>query len=237
MKEYKLFNTDGKTFFDFRSEPDSRCEGFTLTYCDNGTVVMSGDYGTLCWQRNWHSATEKDFQRDYGFPNKETGIGYFAEKVCQFGIPQQIEEWNKEKAIADLKEFAKSYELENDEKMKSLIEETEGLEEWNEDGFYEIRNQYDDWDMWESKIGIRYTEQFIFMFKILQSVSEQIWEVINNQDKKNEREQLEFCGILDTWYNECKGQFTGTHPLGMRKEDLKSQVCKWIEEKKFDKSK
>jgi hypothetical protein len=45
--EYNLFNTDGKTFFDFRSDPESRCEGFTLSFLDDGTVVMSGDYGCL----------------------------------------------------------------------------------------------------------------------------------------------------------------------------------------------
>jgi hypothetical protein len=49
----------------------------------------------------------------------------------------------------------------------------------------------------------------------------------------NEKEQLEFCYILDTWYMHCKGQFSGTHPLGMRKEDLKQSVCEWLESKKF----
>jgi len=49
----------------------------------------------------------------------------------------------------------------------------------------------------------------------------------------NEIEQIQFCEILDNWYSKCKGQFKGTHPLGMRKEDLKSEVCKWIESKNF----
>lgn len=49
----------------------------------------------------------------------------------------------------------------------------------------------------------------------------------------NDKEQLQFCEILDNWYIECKGQFKGVHPLGMRKEDLKDLVCKWIETKKF----
>ena len=98
MKEYKLINTDRKTFFDFRSNPNSRCEGFTVSYLDDGTVVMSGDYGCLCWKRNYHHSTG-EFVRDYGFPNKETGINYFVEKINQFGIPQKIKEWNKEEAI------------------------------------------------------------------------------------------------------------------------------------------
>lgn len=50
----------------------------------------------------------------------------------------------------------------------------------------------------------------------------------------NDKEQLEFCKILDDWYLDCKGQFGDKpHPLGMRKEDLKSLVCKWIESKNF----
>lgn len=53
----------------------------------------------------------------------------------------------------------------------------------------------------------------------------------------NNKEQLEFCEILDNWYLECKSGFSAVHPLGMRKEDLKQQVCKWIENKKFEKEK
>ena len=49
----------------------------------------------------------------------------------------------------------------------------------------------------------------------------------------NEKEQTEFCNILDRWYVNCKEQFEGVHPLGMRKEDLKIIVCDWISSKKF----
>ena len=50
----------------------------------------------------------------------------------------------------------------------------------------------------------------------------------------NEKEQFEFCKILDDWYIDAKPQFKGIHPLGMRKEDLKDLVCKWIESKYFE---
>ena len=173
MKEYKLHNTDGKTFFDFRSNPDSRCEGFTLTYCDDGTVVMSGDYGTLCWKREYNG------RKDYGFPNKETGIGYFAEKVCQWGVPQKIEEWNKEKAIEDLKEQSESCEFE-DEKYKEALEEIEWLEEYQDQKFWEIINEHlDGYDLWECKLGIRYTDQFKWNFERLKSISEQVLKAVN----------------------------------------------------------
>jgi hypothetical protein len=50
----------------------------------------------------------------------------------------------------------------------------------------------------------------------------------------NDKEQLEFCQILDDWYYKVKGQFNGVHPLGARKEDLKDLVCKWLESKRFE---
>jgi hypothetical protein len=176
-KEYKLFNTDKKTFFDFRSNPESRCEGFTLTFCDDGTVVMSGDYGTLCWKRNYHHAEDKEFYRDYGFPSKETGIGYFAEKVCNFGVEQKIEEWSSEKALNSVKE-----EFKDDERLKEIIDKIEYLEDFEQYKFIEIMNEYDDEPY---RTGIRYTEQFKFMFEVLQSVSEQILEVV--REKQNEK--------------------------------------------------
>lgn len=45
----------------------------------------------------------------------------------------------------------------------------------------------------------------------------------------NNKLQSEFCKILDDWYLEEKGDISGVHSLGRMKEDLKSQVCKWIE--------
>lgn len=184
MKQYKLHNTDRKTFFDFRSEPNSRCEGFTLTFCDDGTVVMSGDYGTLCWKRNYHHAESKDFQRDYGFPNNDTGIGYFAEKVCQFGVEQKIKEFNLEKVKELFKERYK--EMLNDEqdkkKYQEALQEIDWLEEYDEVKFRDIVSEIDG-DSWEYE-WLTYTYHFNFMFEILKSVSEQILEEINKEKKQ-----------------------------------------------------
>lgn len=178
MTEYKLFNTDGKTFFDFRSNPDSRCEGFTLSYLDDGTVVLSGDYGTLCWKRNYHHA-EGDFDRDYGFPNKETNIGYFAEKVCQFGIGQKIEEWSKEKAIEEIKEYLKD----DKEVLDKILDDAECLEEWEDQKFREIVSEHDENGEYY-EIGIQYTYHFKFVFELLKSVSEQVWEEVKKAEVK-----------------------------------------------------
>lgn len=167
--EYKLFNTDGKTFFDFRSNPDSRCEGFTVSYLDDGTTVMSGDYGTLCWNRY--------NKNDYGFPSKETGISYFAEKVCNWGVKQVIEEYNKETFFNNLKE---NYGDETD--WKDFEEEFSFLDEENEWEAFALAEHYftDAWECGSKK----YTNQFKNNFEKLQSVSEQILNAVYPEKKE-----------------------------------------------------
>lgn len=166
-KEYKLHNTDGKTFFDFRSNPESRCEGFTISYLDDGTVVMSGDYGTLCWKRNYHHATG-DFDRDYGFPNKETNIDYFAEKICQFGIKQEIETWDKEEAIKTLKKDFKD----DKERLDKILKELEYLDENDKPEFMKVLSDEEIDEYWN--IGEGYNYHFKFIFGVLKSISEQV---------------------------------------------------------------
>jgi len=162
--KYKLFNTDGKTFFEFRSNPKSICEGFTVSYLDDGTVCMSGDYGTLCWKRYEHGE-----RYDYAFPSKETNISYFAEKVCQWGVKQQIEEFDKETFLESIKD---NYGEEDN--YEEFLDDIKYIEENNE---WEFRKKASDYftDSWECK-GNKYTDSFVFMFKLLQSVSEQVWD-------------------------------------------------------------
>lgn len=173
MKEFKLHRTDKKTFFEFRSNPESRCEGFTLTYCDDGTVVMSGDYGTLCWKRNYRYAEHDDFNSDYGFPNKDTGMGYFDEKVCQFGIKQEIEKFDVKEAI---KLFEERYSDEDTKKYNEVFDQLEGLEEYDEIKFYELVGKLD-CDLHEYNWKT-YTSQFKFIFEALKSVSDQVWNAV-----------------------------------------------------------
>jgi len=165
MKEYKLHNTDGKTFFDFRSDPESRCEGFTISYLDDGTVVMSGDYGTLCWKREYNG------RKDYGFPNEETNIGYFEEKVCQWGVKQEIREFNKDFFMKNLKKYYGDHS-----KWKEFEEDCRYLEEYDEVCMRKKASELFP-DAWETE-SRQYTEQFIFMFNILKSVSDKIWDAV-----------------------------------------------------------
>lgn len=116
---------------------------------------------------------------DYGFPNKETGISYFEEKVCQFGIPQGIRKWNRENAIEMFKERYKR--TTDTEKYHEELEEMRRLEEYDEVKFYEMVREFD-CDYWEYRWE-SYTDQFEFMFRILQSVSDQIWDAVKREDK------------------------------------------------------
>lgn len=171
MKKYILHNTDGKTFFDFRSDPESRCEGFTISYLDDGTVCMSGDYGTLCWKREYNG------RKDYGFPNEETGIGYFEEKVCQWGVKQEIREFNKEFFMKNLKEYYGDHS-----NWKEFEKDCRYLEEYDEIRMREKASELFP-DAWETE-SKQYAEQFIFMFNILKSVSNQILNQLNSKDKR-----------------------------------------------------
>jgi len=174
MKEFKLHRTDGKSFFEFRSNPESRCEGFTLSYLDDGTVVMSGDYGTLCWKRNYRHAGDDDFNRDYGFPNKDTGIRYFDEKVCQYGAKQKTQVWKKEEAI---KMFKERYSDDKEGKeYNDVLEQIEWLEEYDETKFYETVQELDcDFGEYDWKV---YSDQFKFMFEALKSIADKVWDAV-----------------------------------------------------------
>lgn len=84
-KKFELTKREGNQFY-FQSEKGTICFSFQVSYLMDGTCVMSGDLGCLCWKRLCFPK-----ELDYGFPNKETGIDYFAEKICQHNIPQEIE--------------------------------------------------------------------------------------------------------------------------------------------------
>jgi hypothetical protein len=81
-----LSKREGNQFY-FKENPESICESFMISYLIDGTCVMSGDFGCLCWKRSCFPK-----QPDYGFPSKETSIGYFAEKISQHNISQEIQD-------------------------------------------------------------------------------------------------------------------------------------------------
>ncbi len=106
MNDYKL-HSRGENWFHFRKDLNSVMESFSITYCHDGTVVMTGDYGCLVWRREYFSD-----RVDYGFPSKETWIGYFAEKVVRAEDDQNIKFWKRELAAEEIKEDIETYQVE-----------------------------------------------------------------------------------------------------------------------------
>lgn len=103
-KKFKLTKREGNQFY-FQEKPGTMCFSFLVSYLIDGTCVMSGDLGCLTWKR---SCFPKGL--DYGFPNKETGIGYFAEKISQHNIPQIIEDKDKRGSMGYTKMFKLLFE-------------------------------------------------------------------------------------------------------------------------------
>lgn len=190
--EYKLFNSDGKTFFDFRSRPESRCEGFTVSYLDDGTSVMSGDYGCLCWKRG--------SSKDYGFPDKHTNSGYFSEKVTIAEDRLRIKTWDPELAEKEIKKHFKDVIAESDDKeenarIRQFVRDLSLSSDWytdtefcviGENEMLEQLNEFNPQGDWTDGhiFGERYTDRFVFQFECLKSVSEQILQRVKEEGTK-----------------------------------------------------
>lgn len=177
-------HSKGDNWFHFRHEMDSTMMSFTVSFIHDGTVVMTGDYGTIAWRRDYFPKPE---DHDYGFPNKQTGISYFAEKICHFGISKKITDWKQERAIVALKDRVNYYysdEPEMQTKLIKYIEENAHFD--NEYETYDFLCDLDhefgtDFSSIEGKMyGEDYSEHFVFVFNLLVSVSETIW---NNRPK------------------------------------------------------
>jgi len=178
--EFKL-HSSGENWFHFRLNQDSAMESFTITYCHDGTVVMHGDYGSLAWQR-------EVFPKlcPYGFPNKKTFIGYFAEKVVRAESDQKIRTWKKEDAISEIKEKIKEYQEEGDDLgvagLKEILDELDYFED-GDYGYIQMLEAFNSkGGLIESEtfttFGRCYTEAFERKFEKLVSVSDQILDAI-----------------------------------------------------------
>jgi len=180
--KYQL-HSKGKNneWFHFRRNLDSLCESFTISYLSDGTCVMSGDYGTLTWKRN--SFTQgREGKHDFGFPGKDDNISYFAEKVCNFGIRQQIEGFNSELAWEQLEEHYLEYCDYSQTKFNELKEKHKydwGEEKTQEEFYTFLHNdlQMDDLEDY----GIEYNKAFRFRFELLQEVSKIILDEVKDK--------------------------------------------------------
>jgi hypothetical protein len=181
MTDWFLHSKEENSFYFRRTDmPDTDMEGFTLTYIKPGYVVLTGDMGCLTWQRN-----ESGF--DYGFPNKNTGIEYFAEKVCR-AEHQQTRIWDVDIALADVTNYFADEIKENDcsktrerfEKMKFMLEDSN----WGDCPrvvgqfrmYEDLEDCFPDEDWSESEFGEIWEYHLKRKFEMVKSVSELVLE-------------------------------------------------------------
>lgn len=179
MGEFKL-HSYGKDWFHFRKNLDSIMESFSVTFCHDGTICMTGDYGCLSWRREFFSGIA-----DYGVPNKETGIAYFAEKVVRAEEEQKIKDWKSERAIREITDTIHDEEFgwsERDiEALNYVLGELGGFEN-GEYGYSQMIEAFSNTGIeseYYGDFGRDYTDRFKMKFEMLKSVSELILNVVN----------------------------------------------------------
>jgi hypothetical protein len=178
IPEFKL-HSKGENWFHFRADPDSICESFSISYLHDGTVIMSGDYGTLSWKRQCFPE-----RPDYGFPGEGTNIGYFAEKVHICESIQRIKFWEPELARKELGghfELIADAETESEKaELKEFLENMDISDDYSnpemsvvgEAKMYDQLNEFaSNGDWCGCHFGERYTDHFKFQFECLKSVS------------------------------------------------------------------
>lgn len=167
----------------------SLMESFSITYCEDGTVCMTGDMGCLTWRREYFPK-----KPDYGFPYKDTGIEYFAEKVVRAEECQVIKRWDKELAVQHIKAAIEERQLEelvirsfwDEADIKALedVLEQMAMFETGDHGCFEMLDAFGDLnhnietEEW-CEYGQKYSKTFEMRFEMLKSVSEQIVEAVN----------------------------------------------------------
>lgn len=172
----------GENWFHFRIDPHSAIESFSVTYCHDGSVCMTGDMGCLVWQREYFPK-----KPDYGFPYPGTGIGYFAEKIVRAEESQTIRSWNRDAAINDIKEALREDRAEEDHEVLSHVYDRLSGFESGEYGyfqmlevFYDLPHQIECEELCE--YGRDYSDMFKLRFELLKSVSDLIMASVSEAD-------------------------------------------------------
>lgn len=184
MSKYKLHSW-GENWFNFRTDLKSTYNSFSITYCHDGTVCMTGDMGCLSWIR--HSPDRPD----YGFPYDETGISYFAEKIVRAEEMQHIRTWKRDITRADIQEAMKSYREMGCANEITVFKEILGILDMMDDCEHGTHGQYEMIDAFMERThdiegedycsyGECYTDSFKRSFEMLQSVSSLILEVVRS---------------------------------------------------------
>lgn len=183
-KEWLIMNdkfelhSNGENWYHFRKYPASAIESFSITYCHDGTVCMTGDYGCLCWQRQFFPK-----YLDYGFPNEKTYINYFAEKIVRAEEAQTIKTWKKELAIEQIKESIEEYRFETNvdgiKALECILDQMCYFEDSRDYGYIQMLEAFNGLDYHIDcevfcDYGRCYTDMFKRQFEMIQSVSDAI---------------------------------------------------------------
>ena len=183
MNKYQL-HSSGENWFHFRKYLDSMMESFSVTHCHDGTVCMTGDYGCLSWRREGFSG-----KADYGFPNKLSGIGYFAGKVVRAGEDQKIKVWKREFAIKEIDEAIANKDGEwgyaHIQTFKNVSDRMNCFEH-GEYGYIQMMEAFNDDKSgieleYFAAFGVDYTDSFKRKYEKLISVSDQILQAVANR--------------------------------------------------------
>lgn len=171
-------HTRGENWFHFRAIRRTAMESFSITYCHDGTVCMTGDMGCLSWQRMFFPKTP-----DYGFPFADTGIDYFAEKVARAEEMQKTKSWDAERAIRDIAEaICEERDAEDTSLLRDVLDCLSCFES-EEYGYFQMIDvfqeransieveEYCEYGMW-------YAPHFIQRFGLIRSVSDLILEAV-----------------------------------------------------------
>ena len=177
MDEYKL-HSRGENWFHFRNDMNSAMESFSVTYCHDGTVCMTGDMGCLVWQREYFPKTP-----DYGFPFAETNIGYFAEKITRADTLQTIKAWDKELAMKEIAEAIQEDRDDEDREALDYVHDYLSGFESGEYGYFQMLEAFNDVVHYLEceeycEFGRDYLESFKMRFGMLKSVSGLILESV-----------------------------------------------------------
>lgn len=185
MDDYKL-HSQGENWFHFRPAAymDSITRSFSVTFCHDGTVCMTGDMGCLVWRREYIGSN----RTDYGFPNEETGIDYFAEKISRGHQEQKIKEWDCGRAEIEINgAIAANKEYVSEEQIQGLINVRDKLRyfEPGDMGFFQMVEELSSIPEGDSELlddfGMDYSKSFKMKFELLKSVSDLILDAVNNR--------------------------------------------------------
>ncbi len=158
-------HSQGETWWHFR-KMDSLPFSFTVTLIQDGTVVLSGDIGTLAFRR-----TYSPLSRDalIGFPSKDDHPGYFAQKVVATDNQNGwVREWAHDHALEDLKADLLERYMDSPEaltKMVDLIEE--GLFDTFPELIDLLEDTFPSGDWYEWNFGWDWHPQFLWQFAAL----------------------------------------------------------------------